>query len=224
MKKVIFITSILGTFFFLYGTPEDAVIAFDLHGVVFDLDYGTMIKTALTHPQLFGQLPLLASRNFRKSLRNIRSETRVWEQIFDKLQQRHPTLKPHRQTFISLGNAQKPNKNMVQLLKDLRAHGYHLYILSNIGPEMLAELDQKYPSLMSLFLGRYTPTAENNYHHKPQPEFYDEFKHYLICQGHKNKRVIFIDDHHDNLEAATKAGFTSIKFTSAKKLRKTLGL
>jgi HAD superfamily hydrolase (TIGR01509 family) len=72
---------------------------------------------------------------------------------------------------------------------------------------------------MSLFLGKYTPTVENKYHHKPQQEFYAEFKKYLIYQGQEGKQVIFIDDHDDNLEAATQAGFVSIKFKSAEQLR-----
>jgi len=41
----------------------------------------------------------------------------------------------------------------------------------------------------------------------------------LIAQKHPGKQIVFIDDKKKNTEAGKTAGFTTIRFSSAKKLK-----
>ena len=107
---------------------------------------------------------------------------------------------------------------MVDLIKQLKARGYKLYVLSNIGKETFAQLCVAYPEIGSCFDGAFTASAEHNYIHKPHLDFYERFKNYLKDIGQGHKQILFIDDLKKNLAAAASCNIAGVHYRSSKSL------
>lgn len=200
-------------------TPENTVVVFDLHNVVFKKQTRKIIVSCLkliprgTWKYTFN--PALWYKVYR-----LRSVSHVAEDIFRRMTAHYPGLEPFRDDFIRLTNNQKPIRHVVELIKDLKTRGYRLFILSNIGRETFELLSQQYPEVSCHFDGAFTATLENNYSHKPQPHFYEQFKLYLRQEGHGGKQILFVDDLKTNLVAAAQSNIAGVHFKSSKKLEK----
>ncbi len=198
-------------------TPETTVIAFDLHNVVFKKQTRKIVMQGLR---------LLPKGTWRYTLSprlwyrfyKLRSQSAVAEDIFEKMSQQYPGLARFRGDFIRMTNHQKPIALVMHMIKSLKAHGYKLYILSNIGEETFKELSVIYPELLEYFDGAFTATADNNYLHKPHLAFYKEFKSFMKTEGHHDKQILFIDDLKKNLAAAAECNIAGVHFTSPKRL------
>lgn len=201
-------------------SPDSTVIVFDLHNVVFKKQTRKIIMSCLrliprgTWKYTFN--PALWYRVYR-----LRSVSHVAEDIFLKMTAHYPGLAPFRDDFIRLTNNQRPVRKVVDLIQSLKARGYKLYILSNIGRETFEQLAAQYPEISCHFDGAFTATVENNYSHKPQLHFYEQFKIFLHEQGHADKQILFIDDLKTNLIAAARCNIAGVQFTSSKRLEKT---
>lgn len=202
-------------------TPENTVFAFDLHNVIFKKVLKEIIIKSL---KILPKGPWWHALNpvFWKDVYKITSISNVGEDIFDKLSAIYPDLLPFKSDFISVINAQLPIKNSVKLLYKLKSKGYKLYILSNIGAQALEELEKKYPEIIGCFHGAYIPSHENNYRHKPDVLFYEEFKSYLEEQGQNNKQILFVDDLRRNLSSALKCDIAGIHYKSSRSVIKIL--
>jgi len=99
---------------------------------------------------------------------------------------------------------------MISLLKDLRKQGYHLYLISNVNPETLSKLQQKF-SFFKLFNGIVIPFDAHAL--KPDPIIY---KTLLKKYNLKPEDCIFIDDKQDYIAGAQKVGITGILHKSPK--------
>lgn len=195
--------------------PETTVFAFDLHNVVFKKKIKEIIiKSMKILPH--GPWWHILNPVFWKNLYSITTKSNVAEDIFDKIADLYPDLKPFKPDFISIVNAQLPIKNSIKLLSKLKSYGYNLYILSNIGSQALEELKKKYPDIINYFDGSYIPSIENNYRHKPDIVFFQEFQSYLNKNGQKEKQILFIDDLKKNLSVALKCNIAGIQYKSAK--------
>lgn len=198
-------------------SPDSTVIVFDLHNVVFKKQTRKIIMSCLkliprgTWKYTFN--PALWYRVYR-----LRTVSHVAEDIFRRMVTDYPGLAPFRDDFIRLTNNQRPIRKVVDLIKSLKDRGYRLYILSNIGRETFELLAQQYPEISCHFDGAFTATIENNYSHKPQAHFYEQFKIFLQEQGHANKQILFIDDLKTNLVAAARCNIAGVQFTSSKRL------
>lgn len=105
-----------------------------------------------------------------------------------------------------------PISDGVELLKKLKAAGYHLYALSNMGRESAAYLAQTAP-FWDLFDAKVISAEVNMV--KPDPAIYE----YLLTQnGLTNSSCIFIDDSSVNVNSAEKLGIKSIHFHSYNQL------
>lgn len=201
-------------------SPDTTVIVFDLHNVVFKKQTRKIIMSCLkliprgTWKYTFN--PALWYRVYR-----LRSISHVAEDIFGRMTADYPGLAPFREDFIRLTNNQKPIRKVVEIIKALKIRGYRLFILSNIGRETFEQLAQQHPEISCCFDGAFTSTAENNYVHKPQPVFYEQFKLFLHGQGHEGKQILFIDDLKTNLIAAARCNIAGVQFRSSKRLEKT---
>ena len=201
-------------------TPENTVIVFDLHNVVFKQQTRKIVLSCLR---------LLSKGTWRYTLNpslwykvyRFRTNSQVAEDIFHKVTAHYPGLAHFRSDFIRLTNTQKPIRGVVDLLIQLKERGYKLYVLSNIGRDTFSELCLKYPDVSSCFDGAFTACAENNYAHKPHKDFYEQFKQYLKEQGQGHKQILFVDDLKRNLAAAAHCNIAGVHYKSSKKLYST---
>ena len=200
-------------------TPETTVIAFDLHNVVFKKQTRKIVMQGL---KLLSKGTWRYTFNPRLWYRVYKTHrtSHVAEDIFKKMSAQYPGLSKFRGDFIRMTNAQRPIKLVMELIKTLKAQGFSLYILSNIGNETFEELATIYPELKEYFDGAYTANADNDYLHKPHPEFYEGFKEYIRQEGHDAKQILFIDDLKKNLAAAARCNIAGVHFTSPKRLTK----
>lgn len=201
-------------------TPETTIIAFDLHNVVFKKQTRKIVMQGLR---------LLPKGTWRYTLSprlwyrfyKLRAQSAVAEDIFHKIAQHYPGLERFRGDFIRMTNHQRPIVAVMEMIAHLKAQGFNLYILSNIGRDTFEELREIYPELQEYFDGAFTARAENNYRHKPHLDFYEEFKRYLEQEGHQDKQILFIDDLKKNLAAAAQCNIAGVHFTSPKRLART---
>jgi FMN phosphatase YigB (HAD superfamily) len=135
------------------------------------------------------------------------------EEYFALFQQYCPKQLP---LIIDLFNAFKPLDHMVNLLKRLKAKGYELHIVSNIGPRRFHSLQKRYPDIIAIFDKANINNGDvQHLIKKPSVEY---FKRYLENCNLENKHIIFIDDKKQNVEAAARFGMQAIHFTSPEKL------
>ncbi|HLB40526.1 MAG TPA: HAD family hydrolase, partial [Candidatus Babeliales bacterium] len=140
----------------------------------------------------------------------------VVEQAILTIPQRYPSLAGVVPLALQIVNHQAPRPEMVQLLQDLHQAGYTLLILSNIGTQSLAVLQQRHPTLFRLFQGVIGASASDGYQHKPQAAVWAKF--YAQFGGLK-PHYLLIDDKSANLQAAAAAGFLTWRFTGVANLR-----
>lgn len=190
--------------------PETTVFAFDLHDVLFSKNYRTVslnvVKTLRRGMFWYVLNPFFIFRAFSIALKDF-----IWEDIFYKLSSYYQGFDKFKEDFFDISNSCcEPIVPMIEVLKDLKASGYKLFLLSNIGNESYDNFKPRFTEIMSLFDGQYLPSKENDYHHKPNLKYYQSFIEYLNKQGLKDKQIIFIDDLSKNLEGAFKVGISGI--------------
>jgi HAD superfamily hydrolase (TIGR01509 family) len=204
-------------------TPKTTVFAFDIHEVLFKNSYKEQLSIAihefLPRPVFIKHVlnPLVWYSTIKLLFRS-----NVSEYIFNQLTVEYPQLKELYPAFMHFANAQHLMPGMLELVQALKHAGFHLYILSNIGPHVFDILKQQHPYIFSLFDGRYTPDFANNFISKPDPLFYEQFKNYIKKHEQQDKQIIFIDDRKANIKSAQKLGIIGIQFISPEKLKDTL--
>lgn len=193
---------------------KDSLLAFDLHSVLFEPNWKEVAQVLWNYNHKLS-IVALAFKPYLiyKSLRLLFNDA-TDEEFFALCEQHCPKLMP---LVIDLMNAHRPIKQMVSILKELKAKGYTLHIISNIGPRRYPMLCSRFPELMSQFeqakiIKGYTKELIK----KPNPQF---FKDYLHDFNPKNKTVIFIDDNKRNIKAAQSLGFIGICFENPQQLR-----
>ena len=95
---------------------------------------------------------------------------------------------------------QEPVKPTEQLVRDLKAAGYKLYVLSNMSREFIAYL-RRFP-VYGLFDGEVVSCEELCV--KPEPRIYEILRDRY---GLLPSETLFIDDGQRNVEAARQMGF-----------------
>lgn len=101
-------------------------------------------------------------------------------------------------------------------LKELKARGYQVYILSNYGINTFAEAKRSFAFL------KHADGMVISYeirHIKPEPEMYEEL---IRRYGVEPECSVFIDDLMPNVEAAERMGFHAIPFTNRSEVVKKL--
>jgi FMN phosphatase YigB (HAD superfamily) len=202
--------------------PENTIIAFDLHDVIFEISTTKLFKK-LAHLAWRGDngyavAKALINPFFWYAFFNIKSETGVWEERFNRIVKQYPALLVAKTGFIDGYNDMPINQEVYVLIKYLHHQGYHLYILSNCGEEAFIDLQKRHPDLFQYFKGHFIPRPSNGYMYKPQPQFYAAFKSYLQTNGDGDKSIILIDDSLKKIKGALDSGLMAIKFESPRQL------
>ena len=110
----------------------------------------------------------------------------------------------------TLAKAQIEIEPMVNLAKQLKSHGYKLYILSNWEESSYQHLATLHPQLFKLFDGIVTSGEEKI--GKPNPQIYTRLLKKYNLKAHE---CLFIDDEINNTIAAETMGIRSIVCSNA---------
>ena len=185
-------------------------IVFDLGGVIMTLDPAEALRRfkalglsdaeryldSYTQSGIFGNLEegKITAEDFRSKLSSLTGH----ELTFDEC--KHAWLGYRKDV---------PQRNL-DLLKELRAKGYRLILLSNTNPFMMAwalscEFDGKGSSLNDYFDALYLSYRLGIM--KPAPDF---FRQVLDNENILPEETLFVDDGPRNVEAAGKLGFMTM--------------
>lgn len=185
-------------------------IVFDLGGVIMTLDPAEALRRfkalglsdaeryldSYTQSGIFGNLEegKITAEDFRSKLSSLTGH----ELTFDEC--KHAWLGYRKDV---------PQRNL-DLLKELRAKGYRLILLSNTNPFMMdwalsSEFDGKGSSLNDYFDALYLSYRLGIM--KPAPDF---FRQVLDNENILPEETLFVDDGPRNVEAAGKLGFMTI--------------
>lgn len=185
-------------------------IVFDLGGVIMTLDPAEALRRfkalglsdaeryldAYTQSGIFGNLEegKITAEDFRSKLSSLTGH----ELTFDEC--KHAWLGYRKDV---------PQRNL-DLLKELRAKGYRLILLSNTNPFMMdwalsSEFDGKGSSLNDYFDALYLSYRLGIM--KPAPDF---FRQVLDYENILPEETLFVDDGPRNVEAAGKLGFMTM--------------
>lgn len=185
-------------------------IVFDLGGVIMTLDPAEALRRfkalglsdaeryldAYTQSGIFGNLEegKITAEDFRSKLSSLTGH----ELTFDEC--KHAWLGYRKDV---------PQRNL-DLLKELRAKGYRLILLSNTNPFMMdwalsSEFDGKGSSLNDYFDALYLSYRLGIM--KPAPDF---FRQVLDNESILPEETLFVDDGPRNVEAAGKLGFITM--------------
>ena len=185
------------------------VIAFDLHDVLFGMDYKKVASIAW---QASPKLPLIAAplhpRFWANFIKLIRKDA-VGEEYVVRMAQWHPALKPYIATGISIINAQKPNKPVVDITKLLKKNGYKLIVFSNIGELAYKDLWTQFPDIMNLFDDAVFTQEKDDYVRKPMAGAFEKL---LSKAGAPPQEILFIDNKQKNIHAAQQQGINAIHY------------
>lgn len=199
--------------------PDNTIIVFDIHGVLFSTDYRKVLHLLWT-PQTCLIFLHLCNPTALWAMIKLWYKGAVDEEYLVYFTSRYQRLRGCKELLFAVANAQRPIQPMVDLVHDLKKQGYTLHILSNIGELMFDELTQRFPALFDQFDAYKVANQAEAYLAKPNIRMYQT---YLQQHNPDNKQIIFIDDKVKNIKAAQQAGMTSLRFTTAQALAQQLG-
>lgn len=194
---------------------------FDIHHVLFEHQKNPYISSFAkikNKPKFIWQaVKTTVSPSFWKRFQTLQKQNiKVTEAYIHELQHR-PKLYNNLCQFMT--DLYVPNKKMQKKVTALKNAGHELYLLSNIGPELLRMLQRDYPDFFTIF---NRPTNTINYaitdnHVWLSKPHVSSYQHALEVTGHTNEPWlgIFIDDKPENIKGALEAGLNGILFTSA---------
>lgn len=198
--------------------PENTVIAFDLHGVVFTSSYRGIAKILLFCPHKLRLLSLFVNIPMVRTVLTAIFKKYVIEQCINTLAAKHPIFVPIRPTALAVANAQKINHDTLAIIKQLHATGYELIVFSNIGEESIGLMRKRFPAVFDYFLTVIHTSAREQYLAKPSSRAFDK----LFAHVGLEKNIIFVDDAYKNIKRAHELGLYPIPFFNAKILKETL--
>lgn len=194
---------------------QKPIIVFDLHGVIIERRYPSIIKHILKYAYRFDLLLLGCKPSFIRDVTKLLKKSRVPEEVIIKLSENHPRLEPFIDVTIAMMNEQKIIQATFELIKKLKKDGYELYLFSNIGEKTFDKLKRKFPEIFHYFDGIVVTEQQDDWIQKPYPQAFTKF---LTRCGLKPEECIFIDNNHNNIKTALNEGFYSILFQSPQQL------
>ena len=141
------------------------------------------------------------------------------EECIFELKQAYPKYAPYivayQYCYKDMDGGEIPG--IYQVMKELKAQGYHLFCLTNWSHETFPIVKQTYARLFDMFEGIVVSGEEKLV--KPNPEIYKV----LLNRYQLNpSESIFIDDRQANVDGAEKVGIKGILFQGSDSLRKQL--
>ena len=200
-------------------SPEESIIIFDLHGVLFKHDYAKMIRTFAQSPQKWLLLRGIFSPCLIWDVLKLLYRRPIPESFFMHLAHTYKDIDKALPLLIRIANCQKRNEPMIALVKELKQQGYALGVISNIGEQIFNDLAPEHEDLFTLFDTITVASAQSNYASKPNPTIYKLFLQNLSDQ---TKHMVLIDDKQKNLCGALAFDIIGIRFRSYAACKKQL--
>ena len=126
--------------------------------------------------------------------------TSAWDEVVETLCTMHDCPRPKCEEFLRRSiDIQEPVKPTEELIRDLKAAGYKLYVLSNMSREFIDFL-RRFP-VYGLFDGEVVSCEEHTV--KPEPQIY---RILLERYGLDPAQTLFVDDRPCNIAAAEELG------------------
>lgn len=234
-------------------SPKEAVIAIDLHGVLFIFD---SIKLTL----LIGSISLISAALFiyinpltaliffiitstpaffitiASSYFAIRNGYRPIVE-YHILASPKPPIPLFKKLWLWISNFFYPRKKLVDFCWQLKNSGYHLILLSDIGPEAFSILKKRYPHTFfrnntQLFSETFYPNSPDSnsiaitpWFPKNAHNFFKKFSRAFIRHNPGVKKIVFIDNNKKNIRRAKEQDYLTykaLKFNSTKQLQQAL--
>ncbi len=196
-------------------SPENTIIIFDLHGVIFKSDVAGMINLILFSPcagrliiQCFNPFFLYDAFQLRRNLY-------IAEYLILFLGTKYESLQPCLPLFLRAANLQIPAWKTIDIVRQLKERGYTVHLFSNIGESLFADLQEQHPEIFSLFDAITTGSKENKYKGKPHPAV---FYNYIVNHPSHGKQRLLIDDKARNIAFARAFNIAGIRYRSAASL------
>ena len=175
-------------------------IVFDLGGVLFARD-----KSKCT-PELLEFFSFLRAPRMPLFWEEYDRGTSTLEEVTAILSGVNACPRAKCEEYLRLSiDMQEPVKPTEQLVRDLKAAGYKLYVLSNMSREFIDFL-RRFP-VYGLFDGEVVSCEEHTV--KPEPRIYEIL---LERYGLTPSETLFIDDREMNIEAAAALGIHGFVF------------
>ena len=197
-------------------TPTNAVIVFDLHGVLFRHNYWGMWTTFRKSPIKWRFLRAFLSPRLLWGIFKLLYRRPIPESFFMHLSHNYEHIRDVMPLLIDIANQQIRNEKTIAIVKGLKHQGFGLALLSNIGQHIFDALEPKHRDLFSLFDYIIVASEETQYACKPNPKIYkllhDELDH--------DKRIVLVDDKEKNICGGLPFGIVGILYKNPEQLKK----
>lgn len=198
--------------------PDNTMVVFDLHGVLFNHEYFTMFMTFIRSPLKWKLMHALINPYLIWDLIKLMYRRPVPESFFMYLAHNYKDIKNALPLLIEIANKQRPNPKTIQIVKNLKQQGYELAVLSNIGQLIFNDLEPNHHDLFHMFNHIIVATPETHYTSKPNPKIYER----LLNETDNTKNMILVDDKEKNICGGLPFGIIGITFKNAKQLQERL--
>lgn len=200
-------------------TPQNTIITFDIHGVLFKPDRTKIAQLAWRNKMAFAIGFYFLNPKFAYQVLTLKLKRAVPEEYFMRLTKNYPSLERYKKLAFDISNAQIPQDDIIAIAQSLKNLGYTLHLFSNIGDRIANDLSYSYPEIFGLFDKIHVPSQENNYTGKRQPGGFTLYQ--TVC-NQAQKNIVLIDDNKRNITRATQARMIGIYFKNCQQLRHSL--
>ena len=204
-------------------------LLWDLHGVLFDKPFLSVVTHGIWNIENKPKFIL----EFCKSAANgtVRGGLIFQWKRGSKITQSYlDTAKGYQHMHSELiklaNNMYVPNKSTYKIVNKLKKLGYNQYLFSNIGPDVLIDLQKSYPDYFTQFnqlqntINPTTPNADE-WINKPNAQAYNQALE-KIGQKKTPWMALFIDDQEVNVKRAQELGMNAILFITPEQLQNDL--
>jgi len=198
-------------------TPESTIIAFDIHGVLFNPDWKKIGGLVWRNKKAWSLFIYLFNPRFVYDFFILLKHGAVPEAFIMHFAHQYPYFAQFKNLALAIANTQKPIASMINLLIALKSRGYTLHIFSNIGTVLYADLALTFPAIFCLFDAACVPSATTNYHGKRHKK---TFLAYLEQFNPTHKQIIFIDNNARNIRTASRVGIVGIYYKNPTQLKR----
>lgn len=198
-------------------SPENTIIIFDLHGVLFKSNVIDMIKVIAFSPCSGRVLISILNPFFLYDMCKLYYHNYIVEYIIITLCKKYSYLQPCLPLLLRVANLQIPNWKTIEIVEELKIRGYTLHLFSNIGEHLFADLQEQYPDIFRLFESITIGSKANRYFGKPDPLV---FYNYIVSHPDRDKQRLMIDDRASNIAFARAFNIAGIQYRSAGRLLK----
>lgn len=197
-------------------TPENTIVVFDLHRVLFFHDYRRMCIIFFKSPLKWQLARAMLNPCLLWDIIKLMYRRPIPESFLVHLAHNYQAIEDLLPLMIEIANQQKRNEPVINFVKELKSAGFELAVLSNIGQRIFEALEPKHDDLFTLFDHIVVATPETHYVSKPNPKAYERL--YRVINT--NKQPVLVDDQEKNICGGIPFGIIGIIYKKPEQLKK----